>query len=261
MIHFNFLPFPFILSFYQGVRGGDGPHGPKGNLVSFSPRIALTFISEWSVWPVASNCKRSLPDLWSVPCVLGICHHSVLYLSLRVLRVSQDPLVSREPQELRWRQLVYAHKCKSNQQQTSTSILFWYLQGMPGPQGHTGPPGEKVRNLKKDFLCVKFTRVVSLMSTSFSPTGSNRKTGFTRNARSWWPSCRSWENNWMCVYVTKCAFLRALSVLSGSSRKGGAFRHQREPGWLVTYTSCQETWTFKMHLSFCICCCVLDNLK
>lgn len=29
----------------------------------------------------------------------------------------------------------------------------------------------------------------------------------------------------------KVALLRLLFVFSGSSRKGGAFRHQREPGW------------------------------
>lgn len=38
--------------------------------------------------------------------------------------------------------------------------------------------------------------------------------------------------SWLCHQSVP--FLRALFVLSGSSRKGGAFRHQREPGRLVT---------------------------
>lgn len=49
------------------------------------------------------------------------------------------------------------------------------------------------------------------------------------------------------------ALLRLLCVFSGSSRKGGAFRHQREPGWCCLRPP-QETWTFKIYPSLRMCC-------
>lgn len=106
----------FILSSSQGVRGNDGPHGPKGNLVSvtiYPPCYHILFCYQQIIGIGYGSSKLFLilrydslflicPSLCPAVC-------SAFFIPLSSISVSQGP------------------------------------QGEPGPPGQQGTPGTQVR--------------------------------------------------------------------------------------------------------------------
>lgn len=165
--------FCVVVACSQGVRGNDGPNGPKGNLVgattsascdsqliSCQEIISAHHIFD-STWKTENNFYVTSRAFYLRVFRIFVHHHLILLC----ICVSQGPQGEPGPpgqqgtpgtqvrtvgsHTLHWGRWITVMIVKGN----SVFLYFYiqccvcFMQGMSGPQGAIGPPGEKVSHL------------------------------------------------------------------------------------------------------------------